>query len=169
MSIDINAEDGLRLPSEGPGNRPRFAAIFGGVWATVQPEQKERILTYWRKFPGAPLIDLVLGHRFPGENEDYGLRLKFNARAVDWAPDEMLASLIAHELSHVLSYADPNSKSSQATMKVRGEVLEQIKEEEADALAESWGFDMGKLRSWGNESIDHFHTFGCTVHDGFRY
>jgi len=169
MPIELDVENGVFMPDEGPGNRPRFAVRFRQVWATISPEQKDRILTYWRKFKGAPLIDLVVGHRYPGENEDYGCRVKFNAEVVDWAPKDKLAGLIAHELGHVLSYADPESASSKALGRVHTEELNRIKEEEADALAESWGFDMTALRTWGNDNLDQFSAFGCIMPDGFTY
>ncbi len=169
MPIDLVSENGILMSDKGAGNRLRFAALFRRVWASINPEQKDRILIYWRKFSGVPQFDLVMRHRYPGENEDYGCRVKFNAEAIDWAPEDKVASLIAHELGHVLSYADPESASSKASGRASIEKLNKIKEDEADALAESWGFDMAALREWGNENSDQFKAFGCKILDGFTY
>lgn len=169
MAIELDAASGLTLPDDGPGNRGRFAAVFQGVWQKIPGEDRDRILVYWRKSRGAPLIDLVSRFKLPGENDKYGDVIRFNAEAADWMPEDKLAGLIAHELAHVWHYGNPESESSKKTGRVPIEVLTGIKEREADELATAWGYDMTGLREWGNANLDKFREFGCIFLKGAKF
>ena len=79
-----------------------------------------------------------------GECREFGHTIFFNADVAVAMPDDILRHLIGHELAHVWHYSSPAS----ATNKAPGNF--KAKEEEADALAESWGFRMADLRTWAN-------------------
>lgn len=168
MPIEIDKASGLSVPDAGPGNRERFAAIFQLVWASIPPRYREQIVAYWKKFRDRPVIDMLSRFRFPGENEDYGCIVKFNAEAADWMADNWLAGLIAHELGHVWHYSNPTSESNRPA---RIEVLTPIKEREADTLATEWGYDMKELRAWANYPATRtkLREFGCDFPEGAAY
>lgn len=131
MPMDIDATIGLVLAEDGPGDRERFVRVFRRVWQSLRPDYRDRIIRYWAKFPGSPLVEMITGYRYPGENDDYGCIIRFNAAAVDWMPEEKLAGLIAHELGHVWHYANPDSESSRLAGRMRIEELNRLKEREA--------------------------------------
>lgn len=126
MAIEIDSMSGLSVPDAGLGNRPRFATIFRAVWNSIPQQDRERILAYWRKFRGAPSIDMVSRFKLPRENDDYRCIVRFNAEAADWMPDDKLAAHIAYELGHVWRYNNPASDSN--TRQTSIEVLTPIKE-----------------------------------------
>ena len=150
MPIEIDAGCKLSLPDAGPGNRKRFAALFQSAWGQIPDEAREVICRWWGKGivtqATSLVIDFLLGYHLAGECREFGHTIYFNADVADAMPDDILPNLIGHELAHVWHYTNPESDTNKAPGNVKA------KEDEADALADSWGFRMEDLRDWANEN-----------------
>ena len=167
MPIEINSEAGLSITTEGAGNRQRFAEVFGQVWQSIPAEEREEIVAHWEEgFAGqvSPQIELLAEYELPGKNDAFGNILYFNAEVAELLDDaDLLPDLIAHELGHVYCF----SISAPGHASFPPIVL--AKEDEADAKANDWGYDMHTLRNWTNEHIEEMADCGVFIPEGGRW
>ena len=168
MAIEIAAAVGLLIDSEGPGDRERFADAFREVWEGLLPADREVIAAYWAKGTPmqeeSPVVSLVANYFLPGNNDNFGHMLTFNAAAADlFAEAHFLCSLIAHELGHVYRFATESPAHSAFPPD------KQAKEDEADAKAEEWGYNMPEMRVWATEQAEQVAECGVEIPEGGRW
>ncbi len=168
MPIEIDVGAGLLIASEGDGNRFRFAQVFREVWFGIPVVDRQAIGAHWHKgIAGqdrSPQIVLLAGYDRPGSNDGFGNTLTFNSCVVDLLDKEgLLANLIAHELGHVYRYATNSPAHAAFPPNIPA------KEDEADAKAVEWGYDMQALRDWTNEHADEMVGYGIHIPMGGRW
>lgn len=73
-----------------------------------------------------------------------GVDFRFRRKTVETASDEMLQSLVAHELAHASRAASVGRRFPAAAISLG--TTEDEEEAAADALLQSWGFDSVQLR-----------------------
>ncbi len=143
-----------------------FLILFSDVWQEVLDIDKVPMLALWVVgFAGepAPVIGLGTMIEIPGKTENGGMILGFHSSVLDGMSELFVKQLIAHERGHVRKYADPNSFANTQPNN------NQAKEDEADAVAESWGFNMVEMRTTANEAIDDMIEWGINVQHGQQW
>lgn len=161
MPIEVCSEAGLWIATEGDGNRQRFADVFRGAWKDIPAADRQVMVHYWSKgIVGqihSPRIDLLTDYDRPGNNDGFGNVLLFNSCVVELLDKaDLLSALIAHELGHVYCYATNSLAHGAFPPTIPA------KEDEADATATTWGYDMQTLRTWTNENAEEMA--GCGIH-----
>jgi hypothetical protein len=161
MPIEIDADAGLSIATQGAGNRQQFADAFHEVWESIPQADRDVMTAYWEVGTplqeNSPVVELLANYDRPGNNDFFGNTLYFNAGVADLlAAADLLHSLIAHELGHVFCYG------SQTVAHTAHPANVPAKEDEADAKAEEWGYDMEALRDWTNDHAAEMA--GCGVH-----
>lgn len=115
--VPIHPRAGIFLKTELPGTGQRFASIFRSTWNALPLWARRRILRHWREpsEQGVDVLNLTIELISDVPDEDgpgiatccnLGHYLEFYEPLVDRMPDECVTALIAHELAHVLQYAD---------------------------------------------------------------
>ncbi len=138
MPIEIDADAGMSIETEGNGNRQRFAHVFRQVWIGVPATDREAMVAHWISGivgqDHSPQIELHAAADKPGNNDGFGNTLTFNSCVAELLAEvDLLADLIAHELGHVYCFA--TNASAHSTFPPNTEA----KEDEADATAVRWG------------------------------
>ena len=116
----------------------RFARVFQATLERIPCASRRKILTHWRDntLPGRVLVevvpfkmDFVRGHGGYAACTKCGRDLAFWSPMVDRLPDEHLSAMIAHELAHVLHWADDPAHGEDPNA-----------EDLANAKVREWGF-----------------------------
>jgi hypothetical protein len=148
MPIEIDPDTGLHLIEGKDGNRQRFASVFRTTWLKIPDADRQIIADWWQKgfaCRQSPRIELLAAYTFAAAAESFGHHLNFNSAVCDAMPDTILSDLISHELAHVFHYAQSGSFANKIG------ATHQLRENEADSTANSWGFNMANLRGWAND------------------
>jgi hypothetical protein len=92
------------------GDGHRFVRLFREAWRHVPAPAKRRITRYWNA-PIGPRMELIRwwsGHlpRVMGQVSLLGRQVRFHAPYIDRASDADVRYVIAHELAHVLQWAN---------------------------------------------------------------
>lgn len=129
----------LRLRALTPGGE-RFAALFRQTWRHTPESVRRRLRRHWGERVWIELTN-HWARREPGamaNAELLGNKIRFHAPSMDAASDEDVRFVIAHELAHVLQWAD----GRMATL------TRSAAERDADATALGWlGFTRRPRRS----------------------
>lgn len=161
----------------------RFARVFRLAWRHIPVGERRRLLTYWQALPTYPgfaprfviLDDLfnrgqdlnALGFCHFGSNS-----FEFLADAVNLMPDNILSTLIAHELAHVVfrlrcREEQPGDFASGLFLSIEGEPEQEgegvddflswrwQEEQDVRELQDSWGFDEFDFCAWLDENREH--------------
>jgi hypothetical protein len=156
---------GLYLHSHGHGNEVRFCRLFGQVWNSLPPEDRDALIDHWdqwdRDDEGHLSVSIALenlsmlrGMEAVGNCALIGHELKFYARVIDMMHDDLVTYVIAHELAHVLQVS--RGQRLRPDPHPLGEAIAYLLspiEREADAIALAWGFDGSKLNRWLHENV----------------
>lgn len=105
----VEIVDGIELEIEGPAAQERFIQMFKKVWKEIPQIERDMILDFWTAgwIKNAPPAVKVCNDstKFNLETMTLGVvncdGIFFWADAIDTMPDEVVQSLIAHELGHV--------------------------------------------------------------------
>lgn len=180
MSDFVFLEDPpVRLPFTcAGGDTDRFACAFERVARRIPPDERRLLLKYWRQHSPAPAISVedvpvIEAQMIEGRAiaialnvNGQGLALRFSARAMAEMADEILDTLIAHELAHTVINRQINEGklplADQETWagvgldaRDRIELAKQItdwSETAADTRTLRWdrALDCARLRDWAN-------------------
>jgi hypothetical protein len=158
--ICLVKRSGIYLMRCGHGDDERFARGFRKTWRRLGKDVRRSLTDYWRDpdivymglqlvFPTIEVLD-----DWSGRNEGEagvcklnGHLFRFLAPLVDAMPDDILATLIAHELAHAYRAAvgilvlDPDNPLT-AEENGRDEL------ETRQLVHGTWGFDEDALGSW---------------------
>ena len=138
-----------------------FVLRFRETWDCLPATDQQQIVEFWRQEEF--LLVIALLDDWPPESVDgqvgmQGYEVKFRAESFRHFPKKAARWVIAHELAHVIQWAtnrcrDPDQISS-------GE-----NEQDADRIAEGWGFARTYYWSIGNQQ----HTLGVTLEEACEY
>ena len=125
------------------------------AWKRVG-EDRPRLVAFWDNAgPQAPSLKLESGLSLIGKYDAKQHLFGFNTEAMELAiKADMLLHVIGHELGHGWCHTDPASAMSNPGA-VTPELLK-AREDEANAKAAAWGFDMRALEHWGNANRKRF-------------
>ena len=164
-AIPLVKRDAIYLIPIGHGDDQRFARNFRTTWRLIGKEERRSLTDYWRNpdpmrmMPQllSPVIELL--DDWSGRSDELGgctnngHKFMFWAVGVDAMPDDMVQTLIAHELGHAYRRAigrdifDPVNPPTEA----------KEREEEFQTrllVGGVWGFDEEALTEWLNENYD---------------
>lgn len=132
-----------------------FAVAFRSVLDQLPKSASEKILGYWHQLKHTPHIWLLhdpkeWNGRGYAQASNYGRSLYFASSICCQAPKELLQSIIAHELGHVLCLA-----LDEPTHFLEPSVL-QLKKCEwlVWKLMENWRFDQEGVESWAEQNFE---------------
>ena len=154
----------------------RFVRLFRGTWRQLPLAARRRICKAWRESPlfGAvarwaaveirdvvPTPNNIEHGNSPGRRtggaavlDSYSMQLTFWTPRLYALPDEHARALLAHELAHVVLFADPANRERYRTEQVAGLRYKRQKcEAEANALATEWGFDTAAQSRWERKNV----------------
>jgi hypothetical protein len=156
--IDRNAH--LFLARVGDGSREALANSVQEVWNAIPDAAAKRDMqAFWEKGaagePWAPKIEMTKKYEKCAGYFTMGRALMFNSQAVDMmVHDGILNDVIGHELAHAWQHTQKGS------VLLRDGATEKEIEDDADAIATGWGFDMPRMRQWGTTNEKVLKTFG---------
>ena len=116
-AIPLVKRDAIYLIPIGHGDDQRFARNFRTTWRLMGKEERRRLTDYWRNpdptlrmpqalFPYMELVDVWARRNDEvGCCTNNGRKFMFWAVGVDAMPDDMVQTLIAHELGHAFRHA----------------------------------------------------------------
>lgn len=151
----IDPESRLYLPDFGEGDCERFARIFKETWDAL-PFIHKPIVSHWVKCSGLGMVwgpKIVLHGQWSDEMAPptvlgrcmlMGNVLYFNPLLIDAIPESCVATTVAHELCHVLQWAEGRT----ADFFESG-----VAEEDVRWLLCEWGFDDCELDDWFDENV----------------
>ena len=77
-----------------------------------------------------------------------GHEIRFHRESVATMSDAVVTGLVAHELAHVLQWSDSDGSLCDDPDD------EELNEEDADRLCDSWGIDLTPLDKWKVKNVD---------------
>ncbi len=151
----IDAPSRLFLLVDGAGPREQLAEEFQRAWARVDND-RGTLVDFWLAAGGdRPMIEVEDGLSLVGRYDADSILFGFNAETVELAlKDGMLGDVLGHELGHAWCHTRPDSAMSRKEQLISTIVKD--REDEANAKAVAWGFDMKKLEAWGNANRQRF-------------
>ena len=172
----IEESAGLYLAEPADGDSERFVALFGKAWARIPEDAKEQLLGYWRQsdlqdytFPRVEYVNSWKDRRrgTAGECRYGGNWLVFSASYLDRMPENIVETVVAHELAHVLQHATglikphfdlpwltpPGLLARMSRDSLRA-IRVQYDELHADATVSGWGFEMRQAREWIGKNVN---------------
>ena len=164
-AIPLVKRDAIYLIPIGHGDDQRFARNFCTTWRLLGEEERRSLTDYWRNpdpmrmmpqmlFPGIELLDDWSGRDGEfGHCTNNGHKLMFWACSVDAMPDDMVQTLIAHELGHVYRKAISRHVVDPANPPTEAERREEEFQTRLTVEVE-WGFDEEALSEWLSENLD---------------
>lgn len=162
----VRAGDAYRLLPHHPiyvtvcaGDGTRFVRLFREVWARTPLAVRRRMLAHWRSGSidgklvplSTPRCEIYAsGGDWLGRVALGGRLIKFAADGIERLPDAAVRDLIAHELAHVAqwSYGWMDQWYEWARDAADHDDMVYQIEEEADEIADRWGFSGEALRRW---------------------
>lgn len=141
---------GPRIPFYGYGDDERFARLVRSTWFQIPYGHRRKMIEFWRSSQSRaapywnPTFSLLVdwARRTPGMLgfcTGHGRELRFYAPAVDKMPDEVVRTLIAHEIGHVFVLANGSAS----------DMDEESEEIEVRFLNDDWwGFDEAGIDEW---------------------
>ena len=127
----------IRLTAWGSGGKD-FVRLFRGCWKQIPTKGRRAILAHWRSAGYEPCPVIELSNMWADSDTCFaqvtrrGMVLRFSAKDFATFPDSVARWIVAHELAHVYQKAigrDPGGSSTKDN------------ENEADEIAEGWGFN----------------------------
>jgi len=151
-SIDLLPIHGIRCIVQS-GNKERFVYHFRECWRRMPNSAKKGITDFWKESRGGlgPLI--VLSKDWESSTESFaqvtlgGTEMSFCAADFALIPEGISQCIIARALACVFQHATAGKNKNVPQ-----------REEEADEIAESWGFDMF--------TCNYFRTVAGTTREG---
>jgi len=157
----------LWLPRLGKGDDARFAENFRDTWRRIPLNARRAMVGHWRKSQPLSAIQMVwsplicLCNEWELSDETWrqpkdagvcghnGHTLYFYAPLVDAMPPQHVGELIAHELAHVVQYAN-----GEIDFRVGRPIDRNYDDTEnyADDIMEDWGFDSVAMDKWCREN-----------------
>jgi hypothetical protein len=151
------------------GDSDRFARVFDSASGRIPPEERRVLFAYWRENPPAPAITIenlpyldvtmiegkawAVGMNVNGQ----GLAFRYAAQAMMEMPDDILETLWAHELAHVILWRELITKTLPRAEKeawdrlgVDARQITEWNERFADERTLRWdrSLDCARLREW---------------------
>ena len=99
------------------GDPRRFVRFFREAWKAMPLTARRRIRRHWRRRGGWPNIEMMHGwsqRRIGtiGHVRLSGMEVRFHSPYLEWASDDHVRYVIAHELAHVLQAAEGRDGAS---------------------------------------------------------
>jgi len=163
--LPIIRRSGLFFHHFGDGDAKLFASAFAETWRSIPLSARRRLLKYWRdtkpqgceyKWPSIELSSAQTHDFSCGNSGDAIARLEFtmflyfNSSAMDILPLPEYKFTIAHELAHVHILAGPGREEHLADVVACKDLEFSWAEQDADEVADYWGFDRESTESKGD-------------------
>ncbi len=165
-AIPLVKRSGIYLMPFGHADDERFARNFRETWRLMGKDGRRSLTDYWRNpdpmrwvpqilSPGIELLDDWSGR----DDDDFGYctnnghKFMFWACGVDAMPDDIVQTLIAHELGHAYRCAIGEHIIDPANLPTESD---RIEEEMNTRLTVEclWGFDEEALSEWLTHNLD---------------
>ncbi len=154
MKKSTKLADGLYFQVRGLSGDHRFVRLFKETWEKIPSCYQQVMLAHWKQGWGEDGPEISIRDWTSDENPDdqtilggvglNGGMISFWAGTADIMPDDVVKSLVAHELGHVYQCAIcfreglPEDKERRT----------QLEEEDADQRATRWKFSPDQRKEW---------------------
>ncbi len=174
MSVALLPRHKIFLTSAGYVDDARFVRVFRATWRRIPLRYRCRLLAYWRELQNESegLCPVFFpAQKMPTDHErvdapmalglwkSFGGSTHYLAPVVEMMPDNILSTLIAHELAHVAYrldmqfsqpelFTDGDGALTRLCLRERDEVERYGDEMEVREMQDEWGFDEDECCEW---------------------